>query len=126
MGEEVKTYFFDSYAFFEIIYGSPNYEKYTKNVAIITTKLNLMELHYGLLLALGKEKADYYYDFYKKFTIEIDDDIIKLANYFKKVMKTTNVSYVDCIGYTLAKSRNILFLTGDKEFEHLDNVEFVK
>jgi uncharacterized protein len=126
MGEEVKTYFFDSYAFFEIIHGSSNYEKYTKNVAIITTKLNLMELHYGLLLSLGKEKADYYYDLYKKFTIEIDDDTIKLSNYFKKVMKTTNVSYVDCIGYTLAKSRNILFLTGDKEFEHLDNVEFVK
>jgi hypothetical protein len=126
MGEEITTYFFDSYAFFEIIHGNPNYEKYTKDIAIITTKLNLMELHYGILLTLGKEKADYYYDFYTKFAIELTDDIIKLANYFKKVMKTTNVSYIDSIGYVLAKSRNVKFLTGDKEFKDLDNVEFVK
>ncbi len=126
MGEEVKTFLFDSYAFFEIIYGNPNYEKYTKDIAIITTKLNLMELHYGLLLTLGKEKADYYYDLYAKYTIDIDDDIFKLANEFKKVMKTRNLSYADCIGYVLAKHRNILFLTGDKQFKDLDNVGFVK
>ncbi|MEK6860266.1 MAG: PIN domain-containing protein [Nanoarchaeota archaeon] len=126
MGEEIKTYFFDSYAFFEIIHGNKNYEKYTKDIAIITTRLNLMELHYGLLLTLGKEKADEYYDYYVKFTVEISNDIIKLANYFKKVMKTRNVSYIDSIGYVLAKSKNVKFLTGDKEFKDLDNVEFVK
>ena len=32
----------------------------------------------------------------------------------------------DCIGYILAKNIGIKFLTGDKEFENLDNVEFVK
>ena len=126
MGEEVKTYFFDSYAFFEIINGNPNYEKYTKDIAIITTKFNLMELHYGLVLVFGKEKADHYYDLYSKYCIEISNDIIKLANEFKKVMKTRNVSYIDSIGYVLAKSRNIRFLTGDKEFKDLDNVEYIK
>jgi predicted nucleic acid-binding protein len=126
MGEFIKTFFFDTYAFFEMIHGNPNYDNYKKDIAIITTKLNLMELHYGLLLSFGKEIADYYFDFYSKFAVEIPNDIIKLANYFKKVMKNRNVSYIDCIGYTLAKSRNILFLTGDKQFRDLDNVEFVK
>ena len=32
----------------------------------------------------------------------------------------------DCIGYILAKRLSIKFLTGDKEFEKLDDVEFVK
>ncbi len=32
----------------------------------------------------------------------------------------------DCIGYIFAKQLGIKFLTGDKEFENLDNVEFVK
>lgn len=126
MGEFIKTFFFDTYAFFEIINGNPNYEKYKKDVAIITTKLNLMELHYGLLLSYRKETADYYFDSYSKFVIEITDDIIKLANEFKKVMKTRNLSYVDCVGYVLAKSRNIKFLTGDRQFKDLDNVEYVK
>jgi uncharacterized protein len=113
-------------AFFEIIHGNLNYEKYTKDIAIITTKLNLMELHYGLLLTLGKEKADHYYDLYSKFAIEMSDEIIKLANEFKKVMKTRNVSYIDSIGYVLAKSKNVKFLTGDKQFKDLDNVKFNK
>ncbi len=126
MGEFIKTFFFDTYAFFEMIHGNPNYEEYSKDIAIITTKLNLLELHYGLLLTYGKEKADYYYDLYLKYAIEIDDEIFKLANEFRKVMKTRNLSYVDCIGYVLSKSRNVRFLTGDKEFKDLDNVEFVK
>lgn len=126
MGEELETFFFDSYAFFEIISGNPNYEIYTKNIAIVTTRLNLMELHYGLLITEGKEKADYYYDLYSKFVVDINDDIIKGANDFKKTMKPKNISYIDAIGYILAKSRNIKFLTGDKEFKELENVEFVK
>jgi len=126
MGEEIKTYFFDSYAFFEVIHGNLSYERFTKDIAIITTRLTLMELHYALLLAIGKEKADHYYDYYSRFIIEVNDDEIKLANEFKKVMKTRNVSFVDSIGYVFAKSRNIKFLTGDREFKDLDNVEFVK
>ena len=35
-------------------------------------------------------------------------------------------SYIDCIGYMVAKRLNIKFLTGDKDFEDLDNVKFVK
>ena len=51
-----KAYFFDTYAFFEILNGNQNYSKYLKVVGA-TTKLNLMELHYGLLREYGKEFA---------------------------------------------------------------------
>jgi len=50
------TLFFDSYAFFEILYGNSNYEKY-KNKNIITTKLNLFELYFCLLTEEGEEYA---------------------------------------------------------------------
>ncbi|MDP3765396.1 MAG: hypothetical protein Q8R04_02695, partial [Nanoarchaeota archaeon] len=79
MGELI-TYFFDSYAFYEIIEGNKNYEPYTKNMAIITTKLNLMELHYGLLLKYGQKTADYYFDELSVFSVDVSDDIIKKAN----------------------------------------------
>lgn len=126
MGEEITTYFLDSYAFFEIIFGNPKFERFTKDTAIITTQFNLMELHYGLLLNLGKQKADYYFDQYKKFSIDIEDNVLLLANEFKKVMKTRDLTFADSIGYVLAKSLNVKFVTGDKEFKDLDNVEFVK
>jgi len=124
--EIITTYFFDSYAFFEIIEGNQNYDPYSQDVGIITSKLNLMEVHYGLLNKYGKEIADRYYDRLLPFTIDLDDDIIKSANMIKLLFKKRDLSYVDCIGYTLAKARHVKFLTGDKQFEDLENVEFVK
>ena len=122
----MNVLFFDSYALYEIIEGNPNYKKYSENIAIITTKLNLMELHYGLLNKYGKEVADKYYDIFVEFTVEINDDLIKKANEFRISLKKKKLSYVDCIGYIIAKSRNIKFLTGDQQFSDLENVEFVK
>lgn len=123
---EVITYFFDIYAFFEIICGNPDYEKYKKDISIITTRLNLMELHYGLLRLYDKKIAEYYFDKFSKYTKYIDNEIIKKANEFKLLHKKKGFSYVDCIGYILAKKLNAKFLTGDREFENLENVEFVK
>jgi len=36
------------------------------------------------------------------------------------------LSYVDALGYTIAKAHNLRFLTGDAAFEGIANVEFVK
>lgn len=60
---EIRTLFFDSYALFEIAAGNISYEPYTKNTAIVTTKLNLMELFYGTLVKRGRAAADRYYDY---------------------------------------------------------------
>ena len=122
---ELKSYFFDSYAFYEVINGNINYAKYSK-VAIITTKLNLMELHYGLILLHGKKEADKYYDSFVQFSVEVSDDIIKLANEFRAIHKNKKLSYIDCLGYIIAKTMNIPFLTGYRQFQDMENVEFVK
>lgn len=39
-----ETFFFDTYAIYEIYQGSENYRPYT-NCKIITTKLNLFEIY---------------------------------------------------------------------------------
>jgi len=70
---EIKTYFFDTYAFYELIGGNESYSEYCKDIAIITTKLNLMGLHYGLMREYGKEVADKLYDELVKFTVGIED-----------------------------------------------------
>ncbi len=123
---EIKTYFFDSYAFYEIINGNPAYRGFIENIGILTTKLNLMELYYGLLLKYNKNTANKYYDGLVKYCVELNDETIKHACLFKLINKKKSLSYVDCIGYIIAKQRNIKFLTGDKQFENLENVEFVK
>ena len=120
------TYFFDTYAFYELIKGNPNYKKYEKEISLITTKLNLMELHYGLLRDEGEEIAEIYYDKFLKFCVEIDDDTIKTANTFRLKNYKRKLSHVDCLGYILAKKLNAKFLTGDEQFKDFENVEFVK
>lgn len=120
------TYFFDTYAFYELIKGNPNYKKYEKGLSVITTKLNLMELHYGLLRDEGKDVAENYFNKFLEFCIEIEDEIIKEANEFKLKNYKRELSYIDCIGYIIARKHNAKFLTGDIQFEKMENVEFVR
>jgi len=120
------TYFFDTYALFEVFHENKNYLPYTKNISLITTKLNLMELHYSILRLYGEEKAEKAFNFFNKFCIEFDDEIIKGANKFRLKNYRRDLSYVDCIGYVLANKFNAKFLTGDEQFKDFENVEFVK
>ena len=119
-------FFFDTYAFCEILKENLNYKAYQNKIAVVTTNLNLMELHYGLLITLGKEEADRWYDEYSPYAVAIDDLIIKKATEFRSLHRKRNLSYIDCIGYIIAKTRGIPFLTGDQQFKDLENVEFVK
>ncbi|MBI2147823.1 type II toxin-antitoxin system VapC family toxin [Candidatus Woesearchaeota archaeon] len=123
----IEILFFDTYAFFEILKGNLNYRPYSFGKAgVLTTKMNLLELHYGLLLKAGKMVADTWYDYYLPFTVDIDDEIIKQASLLMATTRKKRISYVDCIGYTIALSRNVPFLTGDKAFEGMPNVTFLK
>ena len=106
--------------------GNPNYDRYQKDIGIITTKLNLMELHYITLRINGKEEADKVFEEFLDFCADIDDEVIKQASELRFSLKKREVSYIDCIGYIIAKTKNIKFLTGDSAFEEMDNVEFVK
>jgi|SRR3989344_5213121 len=120
-----NTYFFDSYALFEIMRGNVNYENFT-NSNIQTTKLNLFEVYFGFLKENNQELASISLNRFINFAIDFDKEIIQEAAKFKLKLNDRNVSMVDCIGYILAKNLQIKFLTGDKQFEHFENVEFVK
>jgi predicted nucleic acid-binding protein len=120
-----ESIFFDSYAFFEILKGNKNYFKYS-NFKIVTSKLNLFELYLGLLREVGEEKAQAEFDKYYNFAVDFDKDVIVSAAKLKVELNRRDVSMTDCIGYSLANQLGIKFLTGDKEFENMDNVEFVR
>ena len=119
------VYFFDSYAIVEIINGNPHYLPY-KEVVIITTKLNLFEVCYSLLREGKDQELDEFLMYSYNYIIDFDQELIKDAASFRLQYKKKNISMTDCIGYSLAKRLGIQFRTGDREFEHLDKVEFVK
>lgn len=125
--EFVKRFFFDSYALIEIYYGNKNYEKYLGS-GVVTTRLNLMECYYHLLQEHGEQIANRYYDGTIHYAIEFSDIDIKNAMRFRLEAKKRkkNLSYVDALGYVIAKRLEIRFLTGDMTFEDLPNVEYAK
>jgi len=123
MNEEKQTYFFDTYAFFEIINGNPNYKKYVESI-IITSIFNLAELDYNLKKEMTKEKADLYTKEYYPNLVDVTLEDLYQATDLKS--KNRQLSIPEVIGYTIAKRLKIKFLTGDEGFEKMDNVEYVK
>ena len=124
--EGTRTFFYDTYAIFEIAKGNPNYDDYTDNIGIAITKLNLMELYYKFLINFGIEMAELYYEKYKQFAVDISDTLIKNAMILRAKHKSKDLSYADCVGYAFAIEHKIKFLTGDIQFKDIENVEFVK
>ena len=120
-----EIYFFDTYAIIEIIKGNENYSRF-KNTKMITTIFNLIELHYALLKNFNEDKANYLLEKYSNYVIGIDLDVIKEANKFRLKNIKKRISATDSIGYILSIKNGVKFLTGDREFEGLENVEFLK
>ena len=118
-----EIYFFDTYAFFEIIRGNSNYKKY-EEANIITTIFNLAELNYGLKKEKDKKIADDITEKYSIFLVDVTLNDVKEAMNIK--IKNKQLSIPDVIGYVIALKHNAKFLTGDKEFKDMQNVEFVK
>ena len=106
--------------------GNPNYAKYVFEEVTITV-FNLTEIYFSALNTQTEDVAEEIYNKYKESVVKLTDKIIQEAMKFrKKVYKDKKISYADAIGYTHALKNNMIFLTGDKEFKDLDNVEFVK
>jgi len=117
------SFFFDTYAFIEVIRGNPSYKKF-ENVPVITTIFNIAELSYILKKEMSKEKADEYAEQYNAFVVAVTIEDIKNATDFK--IKNREFSLPDAVGYTVAKKYGAKFLTGDEDFKNMSDVEFVK
>ncbi len=122
----MALFFADSYAIIEYLKGNKRFSKYFEEHDIITTRLNLMEVYYSALLDATEELAESYYDFFLGKCVDLDDGTVKSAMKLRFREKSRGISYVDAIGYELALEKNIKFLTGDRQFEAMKNVEFMK
>ncbi len=118
-----EIFFFDTYAFFEIIRGNPNYKRY-EEVNAITAIFNLAELNYGLKKEKAEKLADEITEKYRTFLVDVTLDDVKEAMNLK--IKNKQLSIPDVVGYIISKKFNAKFLTGDKGFKEMANVEFVK
>lgn len=118
-------FFCDTYALIEIIRGNKNYQKYLDE-ELFTSLLNLYELFYNLLKEFDEAKAkEFFYQFFP-FVYPLHEEHLFAASRLKLRYKAHDLSYADALGYALAYLEGMRFLTGDKEFKEMENVEYVK
>ena len=122
----MSKYFYDSFAFIEYFHGNLHYKPYFEEHIGVTTIFNVAEVYYVVLNEMGKVMADEMLKTLLSYVIDVDGEIITKAMLFRFLHKKKKLSYADCIGYEVARLKNILFLTGDKEFKDLPNVMFLK
>ncbi len=117
-------YLFDTYALMEILHKNKDYEKYLESKMIINDFI-FAEFCYILFRENLKDAEDLAHPLSQKI-IHAKPETIKEAMSFRAKNKKKKLSMPDCISYIMAKRLGIKFLTGDKEFEKLEGVEFVK
>ncbi len=115
----------DTYALIEIKLGNPKFIIYGKYDFIITD-ITLAEFYSVILREEGEEKADYWVKKLEKYSVNVEKEILIEAVKFRQKHKKSNISFFDAVGYIFSLKKGYKFVTGDKEFEKLNNVEFIK
>lgn len=62
----------------------------------------------------------------ENYSFPIKIDLLIEAVKFRQKHIKSRISLTDAVGYIFSLQNGFLFVTGDKEFEHLANVEFKK
>ena len=115
----------DTYILIEIYLGNENFLDYLKKEFVITD-LTLAEFIGVLLRDYGEETANYWFKKLESYSAPANKEILIEAVKFRHKHKKTDISFFDAVGYIFALKNGYRFVTGDKEFENLINVEFKK
>lgn len=122
MNENVFVY--DTYALIEILNRNHSYENYLGKTAIINNFI-FAEFCYNLIKDKVKNREDYIEEM-KSAVVSVEPETLVKAMEFRYKNKKRKLSMTDCVSYIMARELGVKFLTGDKEFENLEGVEFVK
>lgn len=117
--------FLDTYALVEISKGNPDFI-YLLRLDFGVLDLILAELYTVLLREDGRDLADFWYKKLEGFATTSSLSTLIRAVKYRHENKKQNLSFFDCVGYIFARENNMKFVTGDKEFENKEGVEFIK
>ncbi len=121
-------FFLDTYAMIEFLRKNTKYREYFKGGGLSTSIMNLAELYFVALRERGEAVADETYAAFRHFQVEITDPDVKMGMLLRVRLKSKSVhlSYADAIGYAISERLHVRYLTGDRAFLGMPNVEFVK
>ena len=115
----------DTYALMEISQDNPDFNIYLDSNFVITD-ITLAEFYAVLLREEGEKVADYWFKKLEGYSVSVSKEILIEAIKFRHKNKKLGISFFDAVGYIYAVKNNLIFVTGDKEFENIKKVEFKK
>ncbi len=115
---------FDTYALVEIANDNPKFTKFNREEFVITDE-TLAEFYGVILREYDEQTAEYWFRIMSPNSQSVSKELLKEAVKFRCASTAKNFSFFDAVGYVFAKAKGYKFLTGDREFEGLPNVEFV-
>lgn len=114
----------DTYALIEIARGNPKFAEYL-NSDFVITDLTLAEFYSVLLREESEGVADYWFKKLERYCVALDKETLVESVKFRHAHKK-DISFFDAVGYVFSVKNGCYFVTGDKEFENFDFVEFKK
>ena len=120
----MEQFFFDTYALIERQGGSSSYSRFS-DAAVFTHQYNVYEFIAAVLRVADESRAREEVRLMSPNLVEAETGDLYEAARFRKDHATKRVSYVDALGYVLARKHGMRFLTGDKAFKGIENVEYV-
>ena len=115
----------DTYVLIEIARSNPKFAEYL-NSEFVITDLTLAEFYSVLLREEGENVAEFWFKKLERYSVQVIKEILIEAIKFGHEHKKTNISFFDAVGYIFSIKNGYYFVTGDKEFEKMINVEFKK
>lgn len=116
--------YFDTYALFERLRGSEAYARF-QAAPVVTHQMNVYELVTALLREQSETRARALVHGLAPNYLDAELDDLFAAADFRAEQARKRVSHVDALGYVLARKHGLRFLTGDKAFKGMENVEYV-
>jgi PIN domain. len=124
----MASFFADSYAIIEILKGNERFLPYMTG-HLVTTEFNICEVAFAVCRDYPEKTRQVMARVRKMVALmpTTDEDYCEGAAMRRKTTRTgKKLSTIDCVGYAVSCRQKIPFLTGDREFEDLDNVEFAR
>ncbi len=114
----------DTYALIEIHNGNPRFAGLLNEEAIITD-ITMAEFYAHIYRKYDLKTADYWHRKLSFLCKPVSRDTMVKAVRFRIDNKKQDLSFFDCVGYIFAVENGMKFVTGDKEFQQMANVEFL-
>jgi uncharacterized protein with PIN domain len=124
----MPSFFADSYALTGMLKGNENYQSF-QSEHLITTEFNICEVGFAVCREYPGRATRVLKTLRKMVVIQETRDEASCAGAARRKLATgegKKLSTIDCVGYSVANRLNIPFLTGDREFADMDNVQFVR